>query len=308
MGYVYAFMVALVYSTTGLFSKVANTIVNPIFITHGRFVFGAIFMILLLLLLKRKVRVHVFYMPILVGAFCKVLNFLTENYGVSMGYSYGNIIIWPMQTIFTLMFSFFVFHERATLKQLLGVLLCVLGVFVIAWNGAPLTVLFGKNIGATLLFVSSGFFTAAFTFFQKKLIGKFNEIEMNLSFFTVSAAIMLIPSALWGGTTGEFSFIGLLALIGLGFTACAGNVLVVYSIKRIPMFLFSVIQSSSVILSLVWASFLYGEPVSGYIILGTVVFLTGMILCISPNQVPDVPPGKFHPAAAEVYTTAAEDQ
>lgn len=53
MGYLYAFLVALLYSTTGLLSKTAGGTIHPVLITLGRFVFGAGCMALLLLAQKR---------------------------------------------------------------------------------------------------------------------------------------------------------------------------------------------------------------------------------------------------------------
>ena len=280
MGYLYAFLVALLYSTTGLLSKTAGGTLHPVLITLGRFVFGAGCMALLLLAQKKRIRLHFLCAPILGGSACKTLNFLTENGGVSLGYSYGNMVIWPMQTVFTLLFSLFLLREKASARQWLGTGMCILGVAVIAWNGRPVSGMLGERIGATALFVLSGFFSAAFTLFQKKLMDRFDAVEMNLSVFTVAAAMTLLPALLWGGTSDPASPAGVLAVVTLGITACAGNLLVVWSIKKLPLFLFSVIQSSSVLLSLLWAWLLRGEPVSRYTMAGTAAFLTGMLLCI----------------------------
>ena len=48
--------------------------------------------------------------------------------------------------------------------------------------------------------------------------------------------------------------------------------------KKIPVFLVTVIQSSTVILSLLWAVLFFHEPVTRYIVAGTLVFFTGIIL------------------------------
>ena len=230
MGYLYAFLVALLYSTTGLLSKTAGGTLHPVLITLGRFVFGAGCMALLLLAQKKRIRLHFLCAPILGGSACKTMNFLTENGGVSLGYSYGNMVIWPMQTVFTLLFSLFLLREKASARQWLGTGMCILGVAVIAWNGRPVSGMLGERIGATALFVLSGFFSAAFTLFQKKLMDRFDAVEMNLSVFTVAAAMTLLPALLWGGTSDPASPAGVLAVVTLGITACAGNLLVVWVI------------------------------------------------------------------------------
>jgi len=48
--------------------------------------------------------------------------------------------------------------------------------------------------------------------------------------------------------------------------------------KTIPVFIVTVIQSMSVILTLIWAVLFFNEPVTAWIISGTLIFLCGMIL------------------------------
>lgn len=117
---------------------------------------------------KKRIRLHLLCAPILGGAACKTLNFLTENYGVSLGYSYGNMVIWPMQTVFTLLFSLFLLREKASARQWLGTGMCILGVAVIAWNGRPVSGMFGEGIGATALFVLSRAFSQQRSRFSRK--------------------------------------------------------------------------------------------------------------------------------------------
>jgi drug/metabolite transporter (DMT)-like permease len=42
-------------------------------------------------------------------------------------------------------------------------------------------------------------------------------------------------------------------------------------------------QSSTVLLSIVWGVLFYGDPVSAYIIVGAVVFLAGIVLVNLPT-------------------------
>ena len=46
----------------------------------------------------------------------------------------------------------------------------------------------------------------------------------------------------------------------------------------LPLFLVTIIQSMNVLLTLLWSVLFFHDPVTGYIIAGTVVFLIGMIL------------------------------
>lgn len=52
----------------------------------------------------------------------------------------------------------------------------------------------------------------------------------------------------------------------------------------VPLLVATIIQSSTVLLSIVWGVLIYGDPVSGYIITGAIVFLTGIVLVNLPGK------------------------
>ena len=50
--------------------------------------------------------------------------------------------------------------------------------------------------------------------------------------------------------------------------------------KTVPIFVATVVQSSTLLLSLLWAALLYHERITGWIVAGVALFLTG-ILCVN---------------------------
>ena len=125
----------------------------------------------------------------------KALHYLGENYGVEKGFSYGNIVIWPVQTVVVLLVSVFVFHEKVKIKTIAGAVFCILGIGLISWNGAP-TGSFMEGQGHLLpAFIAAGAGAALFSVCQKRLLGEMGTVEMNMSMFFIGglAAACTIP-------------------------------------------------------------------------------------------------------------------
>jgi len=48
--------------------------------------------------------------------------------------------------------------------------------------------------------------------------------------------------------------------------------------KTVPIFVATLVQSSTVLLSLLWAALLYHERITGWIIAGAALFLVGILI------------------------------
>ena len=83
---------------------------------------------------------------ILFGAFIKWMAYLTENYALSHGLSYGNIVTQPAQTLFLTLASVLCFKEKLSPRKGFCIFLCIGGVLCISLNGRPLDVFFKENL------------------------------------------------------------------------------------------------------------------------------------------------------------------
>jgi len=116
---------------------------------------------------------------------------------------------------------------------------------------------------------------------QKKLLDKLDTVELNNSMFLIGALCAggILPLT---GTvvTGPIRLPAAVAMLILGAITGVGFLLQAEGFKTVPLFVATVVQSSTVLLSLVWAALLYHERITGWIILGTALFLAG-ILCVN---------------------------
>jgi drug/metabolite transporter (DMT)-like permease len=279
MGYLYVIITTLMFSLIGTCVTLAKSWVSSDIISFGRFFFGVLFLVSFMLISRKKISLKFTGGAIWLGVVCKCINYLTENYAIAHGYSFGNIVVWPVQCVAILLFALFFLHEKISPAAITGVILCVLGVGVISWNGQSVAQLMtGEGLFSTLLFVIAGTGAAGFTMAQKMLLDKMDSCNLNLSMFALSAVVTAIPLPFTAEFTGEFHIGALFGLMMLGLVTCAAFILTAEAMKKLPVFLVTVIQSMNVLLTLLWSVLFFHEPVTVWIIVGTLIFAVGMIL------------------------------
>lgn len=287
MGYLYLFCVALMFSFGGTCVKLISPYFGPGYITFFRFAVGVLCLLLLKAALRQRFRrdlipaLRLLGGWILFGAAAKWLAYLTENYALSHGPSYGNIVTQPAQTIFLTLASVLLFKEKLPFKKVLCILLCMSGVLCISWNGRSLDAFFQENVLLTGLFVLSGMCAGCHVLSQKMIADRMDIIDSNLAIFAVSAvlaAIPLVPSAAGGALTGLRPDLPcILAILAFGSITGIGFYLNAKAIPLVPFYMVPIIQSTMAIFAILWGVLFFHEKITLYIIGGTVMFMVGLI-------------------------------
>lgn len=287
MGYLYLLCVALLFSFGGTCAKLIGRYFTSEYISCFRFLVG-VFFLFLLKALKRQRFSKDFWAQfransvwIFLGAISKWLSYLAENYGLTHGPSYGNIVTHPAQTIFITLTSVFLFREKLGMKRILCIILCMLGVLCISWNGRPLDAFLSDNVLLLGLFMLTGIFAGSHVLAQKMIGDKMDIVDSNLAIFAVSgifSSAYLIPDIASGGLTGVTPDLAcILAIICFGFITGIGFYLNAKAIPLVPFYMVPVIQSTMTVFSITWGVLFFHEPISIYIIGGSAAFLIGII-------------------------------
>ena len=283
MGYFYLILQALIFSFGGLMIKSVGTMFSPFLTSCLRFTIGIAMLFLIQRIRTGRIRLTLTDRVILIGGVCKALHYLAENFGVMRGFSYGGVLVWPVQTIVVFLVSTLVYRERTGLRTLAGTILCVAGVITISWNGASLSVFLGSSGIIMAAFVLAGIGAAGFSISQKARIREMDIVEMNASMFTfgwLTTLLVLIPSA--PHVTGAVNISGTISMLLLGIITCVGFLLQAAGIRTVPLLIATIIQSSSTVLTILWGVLIYHDPISRYVVLGTVFFMTGIVLVNLP--------------------------
>ncbi len=287
MGYLYLLCVALMFSFGGTCAKLIGRYFSSEYISCFRFVMG-VFFLFLLKGLKRQRFPKDFWAQfrscggwIFFGAITKWLAYLTENYGLTHGPSYGNIVTQPAQTIFITLASVLLFRERLGLKRVFFILLCMFGVLCISWNGRPSSVFLDDNVLLLGLFMLTGIFAGCHVLAQKMIGDKMDIVDSNLAIFAVAGILSgasLAPDVASGSLAGISPDLPcVLAIAVFGFITGIGFYLNAKAIPLVPFYMVPVIQSMMAVFAIVWGVLFFQEPISVYIIGGTAAFLIGLI-------------------------------
>ena len=279
MAYFYVLLLTFLFSFGGIMIKSSGMMFSSFMISFLRFAIGVTLLLIIDLVKYKRIRISFSSGLILLGGAAKAVNYLLENYGVMKGFSYGNVIVWPVQAIAALIAGALLFHEKMHLKNVIGAILCVTGISIVSLNGADLSGLAGGQAALLPVFIGAGIGAATFTICQKMLIDRIHTVESNLSMFLIGGAICLFPAVGSADPVrGPVSMQALIAVFTLGAITGIGFLLQAEALKKIPVFVVTMIQSSSVILTLLWAVLIYHEPVTRFIVAGTCLFLCGMLL------------------------------
>ena len=263
--------------------KSVGTMLSPFLTSCLRFTIGIAMLFLIQRIRTGRIRLTLTDRVILIGGVCKALHYLAENFGVMRGFSYGGVLVWPVQTVVVFLVSTLVYKERTGLRTLAGTILCVAGVITISWNGASLSVFLGNSGIIMAAFVLAGIGAAGFSISQKARIREMDIVEMNASMFTfgwLTTLLVLIPTV--PHATGAVNISGTISMLLLGIITCVGFLLQAAGIRTVPLLIATIIQSSSTVLTILWGVLIYHDPISRYVVLGTVFFMTGIVLVNLP--------------------------
>ena len=278
MGYVYLLLQALIFSFGGILIKTTAMSFSPFMVSFMRFVLGVAFLSLLQLVRGKRPHLTLANRLVVFGGIAKTLHYLGENYGVMHGFSYGNVVIWPVQTVVVLLISTFVLKEKVTWRSVAGAFLCVSGIVLLTWNGMPLKDFIGGQGPLLIAFVIAGIGASLFSVAQKKLLDRMDTVELNNSMFVIGGLCAGGVLPLTGAPVAGIRLPAVVALLILGAITGVGFLLQAEGFKTVPIFVATVVQSSTVLLSLLWAALLYHERITGWIIAGTALFLAGILL------------------------------
>jgi len=285
VGYLFLLLATIAWSFVGVLVKTASTMVDSSIITFSRFFFGVVFLGIFLLIKDRRVQLRSGLKWIWLGAAGKSVNYIFENIALTIGYSYGNILVQPIQTVTLLLASAFLFNEKVNMRGWFAASLCIIGVIIIGWNGVPFhTFMQGSGL-TTLLFTLAGIGAAVHVLSQRALARTMDSGNMNFSVFFWSSMLVALPMPFQTqGFTGTVSVWAWAALILLGVITGLSFFWFAEAMRRVSFVVVAIVGNCSVLFSILWSYLFYHEPITGYVVGGTLVFLTGFLLMNFPMK------------------------
>lgn len=278
MGYLYLIIATLLWSFVGVMVKSASTMFSSSLITLGRFLFGFIFLGLFMRVKGKKITLHWKDKWIWIGVIGKSLNYIFENIAINIGYSYSNIIIWPIQSIFIMIMAFILFKEKIQPIKIVASIFCMVGVLLVSWKGMPLSELFDGDLLASILLVFAAIGAGVHITSQKALINTIDSGNMNFSVFLLSSIVTFIPVPFTFHISNNVNLWAVISIVGLGFITGISFYLHAEALKKVSFLAAGIVCNSSVLFSLLWSRLFLNESMNSFVISGVVILLIGMIL------------------------------
>ncbi|MFC6334129.1 DMT family transporter [Paenibacillus septentrionalis] len=283
MGYIMLLLATLAWSFVGVLVKTGTTMVDCAILSFARFFFGVLFLAAYLWLRDGKLQLKFGMKWIWIGAIGKAINYVFENIALYIGYSYGNILVQPVQTVVLLLAAAFMFKETITKRSWAAAALCIIGVLIVGWNGVPFAELMQGGGLTTLLFTIAGVGAAVHVLSQRMLIKSMDNGNMNTSIFIVSTLIVTLPIPFQSeGFIGPVTPWAWGALLLLGFITGFSFLWSAEAIKRVPFSFVAIAGNCTVLFAIFWSYLFFNDPITIYLMVGTFVFVAGLLLLNFP--------------------------
>jgi drug/metabolite transporter (DMT)-like permease len=283
MGILIIIFVSLLWSMVGIFVKFSAEMVDSSTITFMRFFVGVILLGIIYVVKYGRPRIRTADRWIWTGAIGKSANYFLENIGIIIGLSYGYIVAAPIYNVLLLLASAFILKEMITRKDWIGAILSIAGVIMIMLDGMSLAEMLQDKGFLHLIFIFSAFGVTAHMLSQKKLVQRMDPLIMNLSVFFWCTVISAIPFSVMHEFKG-FQFSSFFSLIALGSITGLSFVLFSHALRTVPLFLATLISNFGVLFTVLWGVLFFGEPVSGHVISGVILFTIGLIIGNWPTR------------------------
>lgn len=288
-GIFFALSTALLWGFLPIVLKVSLSRLSPLDVSWFRFAFAFIVMLGYHLILK-PTGLSIIKKPplfLILASICLGLNYLGLISGVHHTTPAIAEVFIQSGAIFLAIVSFIFFGEKASPRQMFGILVVISGLGIFYWNQI---LVLADNIGqyqkGVFFTLFAGTMWTCFAIFQRKLVRKYDPMQLNLVIFGIPA-IGFLPfvnfsmfAELSLGMWGVIIFLGANTLIAYGALAYAlkfldaSKVSVIITLNPIITF------SSLAILMAMEVAWVVEENFTLISILGAIMVVIGSVLTI----------------------------
>ncbi len=277
-------LVFLLY-TTSFTPIAARFIVNEVSpISLAFFRFGIADILLILLFVYRKNKISIDKQDILrfliLGALVLPINQFCFLKGISLSSSSHSGVMYSLTPLFAYIISIKIKHEKYIHGKLISILLSIIGIIIIFYEGFIESKVSTIFLGDTLLL----FAVLSWAFYltlSKDMVAKYGAVKTSTISFTIGM-ILYIPIFLYdvhNFNLNNLSFLGLLAFFHLSILVAFGSYFVfTWSSKYISITSLTTSMNSSPLITIIFSWILLNENLSYFFIIGTIITLAGVFL------------------------------
>ncbi|KAF0198083.1 MAG: putative permease [Bacillota bacterium] len=202
---------------------------------------------------------------------CLALHFVTWIASLGMTSVASSVVLVTMQPLFVLAISTYLFKERITSREILGVALCLMGALSIAWSDMQTGG--HSTLQGNTLALSGAAFAALYFVFGKKVRRRLHILPYVAITYSIAALTLGLIVSIYRLPLGPFSFPTWGAFVGLALVCTViGHSSFNYAIAYLPASTVSVATLGEPLGATLLATFILREaPTLGQIVGGGII-------------------------------------
>lgn len=271
----------LLWSFNYIFGKIALRHLDPVTLCCARFIIASAIVLAIYFATPNRTRPRTkdIWPYIYLGFFNVILNQGLFTVGLNYTSSGHSAIIISSGPIFILLLARLLKLEHFTPGKIIGMLICFFGILLLETDsGSVANSPFFKG-DVISLFGTIGF--AFYVVFGKRIAAQYDSLSIT-TFTTVAATLLLLPLSVRQAIHLHWSAVGWAGWSATIYMAAGSSIaayLIFYwALRHMTATRIAAVCYFQPVIVVVLAFFLLGEPISGHLVLGTVMVLLGVIL------------------------------
>jgi drug/metabolite transporter (DMT)-like permease len=275
--------ITLAATFTPIFAKLTVAEISPLSLGFFRFGFAAILFFITLKFRKLDLKFDKKDYPrlVLLALLCIPLNQFFFLTGIKLSFASHSGIIYSLNPVYAYVIAVIFRYEKFQYSKLLSILLTVVGIFFIFYEGLTATSVNNEVMKGDILLLFAVFTFSMYLTLGKNIIGKYGALKVS-TFVFLLGSILYIPLFIYdlpNFTLVNLTYKGIIGFIYLSVVvAYLAYFVWYYALKNIAVSRLTTLSNISPLLTVLFSIIFLSEHISVFFIIGSSITLLGVFI------------------------------
>lgn len=275
--------ITLAATFTPIFAKLSVAEISPLTFGFFRFGLAAILFFITLKLRKQNLKFEKKDYPrlILLSLLCIPLNQFFFLSGIKLSFASHSGIIYSLNPVYAYVIAVVLRYEKFYYRKLFAILLTVVGIFFIFYEGFLSSSISGEVLKGDILLLFAVLTFSMYLTIGKKTIDKYGALKTS-TFVFLTGSVFYIPLFIYdlpNFTLEHLTYKGIIGFIYLSIVvAYLAYFVWYYALRSIAVSKLTTLSNISPLLTVLFSIIFLGEHISLYFIIGSAITLIGVFI------------------------------
>ena len=275
--------ITLAATFTPIFAKLSIAEISPLTFGFFRFGLAAILFFITLKLRKQNLKFEKKDYPrlILLSLLCIPLNQFFFLSGIKLSFASHSGIIYSLNPVYAYVIAVVLRYEKFYYRKLFAILLTVVGIFFIFYEGFLSSSISGEVLKGDILLLFAVLTFSMYLTIGKKTIDKYGALKTS-TFVFLTGSVFYIPLFIYdlpNFTLEHLTYKGIIGFIYLSIVvAYLAYFVWYYALRSIAVSKLTTLSNISPLLTVLFSIIFLGEHISLYFIIGSAITLIGVFI------------------------------